>query len=444
MTKRELGVSRSGKHGRKLLALDRRYISPSYTRCYPFFMDHGKGAWVWDVDGNGFLDFTSGIGVTSTGHSHPRVVSAIEKHAKKFLHMSGSDFYYDTEILLARELARIVPGTDQQKAFFCNSGTEAVEAAIKLSRYATGRQYLIAFLGSFHGRTMGALSLTSSKYIQRYRFGPLLPGVIHVAYADCEHCAYGLEYGRCGIACVSYLEDVIFKRNVSPEEVAAIFVEPILGEGGYIVPPPEFHKRLRKLATKYGVLLVVDEVQSGMGRTGKMFAIDHWNVVPDITTVAKGIASGLPLGAMVAPGKIMNWPPGSHGSTFGGNPVSCAAALETIRLLEEGLVENAAKMGKYLMSRLKRVQKQSRSLGRVDGKGLMIGMEIVGDRRKMTPAPRTRDRIVDTCFRRGLLILPCGPTSLRFIPPLVIGKKEADVALEILEESLQEVEKGRA
>ncbi len=444
MAKQRMGMSRIGKRAKKLLAIDKKYVSPSYTRAYPFFMDHGTGAYVWDVDGNAFLDFTSGIGVTSTGHSHPRVVQAIEKQARKFLHMSGSDFYYDTEILLARKLAAITPGTSDKKVFFCNSGAESVEAAIKLARYTTGRQYFISFLGSFHGRTMGALSMTSSKYVQRARFGPLMPGVIHVSYADCARCAYGMKYGRCDSACVSFIEDTIFKRNISPEEVAAIFVEPILGEGGYIVPPPEFHRDLKRLAEKYSILYVADEVQSGMGRTGKMFAIEHWGVVPDIVTIAKGVASGMPLGATVASSEIMTWKPGSHGSTFGGNPVSCAAALATIDLLEESLVDNAARMGDYLMKHLRKMQKKSRHLGRISGRGLMIGMEIVKDRQSMKPAPDVRDRIMKVCFRKGLLILPCGPTSLRFVPPLVIGRKEAEIALDIFEQALRKVGKGRA
>lgn len=444
MTKQKLGVSRIGKRAKKLLAIDEKYISPSYTRAYPFFIDHGDGAYVWDVDGNAFLDFTSGIGVTSTGHSHPRVVEAIKKQAGRFLHMSGSDFYYDTEILLARKLARITPGSNDKKVFFCNSGAESIEAALKLARYATGRQYFIAFLGSFHGRTMGAMSLTSSRYVQRARFGPLMPGVVHVSYADCARCAYGMTYGKCDNACVSFIEDTVFKRNICPEEVAAIFVEPILGEGGYIVPPPEFHRELKKLADKYGILYVADEVQSGMGRTGKMFAIEHWGVVPDIVTIAKGVASGMPLGATVASSRIMKWEPGSHGSTFGGNPVSCAAALATIDLLEESLVDNAARMGRYLTRHLKTMQKKYRHLGRISGKGLMIGMEIIKDGRSMKPAPDVRDKIMDVCFREGLLILPCGPTSLRFVPPLVIGRKEADIALDIFDQALRKVGKGRS
>jgi 4-aminobutyrate aminotransferase len=439
-----LGLSRIGSRAGKLLALDNKYISPSYTRGYPFFMDHGKGAFVWDVDGHRFLDFTSGIAVTSTGHSHPAVVKAIEGQARKFLHMSGSDFYYAPEIELAEKLASIVPGKKPKKVFFCNSGAESIEAAIKLARYATRRQYFVAFYGSFHGRTMGALALTGSKDTQRSRFGPLMPGVVHVPYGDCAHCAYNLRYPSCDIACVSFIEDTVFKRTLPPEEVAAIFVEPIQGEGGYVVPPPGYHPRLKALAEKHGILFVSDEIQSGLGRTGKMFAIEHWNVVPDIVTVAKAVASGLPLGAMIAPADIMTWRPGAHGSTFGGNPVSCAAALETIRLLEDGLVANAAKMGNYLAKHLKVIQNRSRVLGRLSGKGLMIGMEIVRDKKSMKPAPAVRDKIVETCFSLGLLILPCGPTSLRFIPPLVIGREEADIALAIFKKAVAVAEKGRA
>jgi len=443
MVARKMGISRLGKRASRLLEIDKKYISPSYTRGYPFFMDHGKGAYVWDVDGHAFLDFTSGIAVTSTGHSHPAVVRAIEEQARKFLHMSGSDFYYETEIALAQKLATIAPGKEPKKVFFCNSGAEAVEAAIKLARHATGRQHFISFFGAFHGRTMGALALTGSKAGQRSRFSPLMPGVVHVPYGDCAHCAYNLRYGSCGIACVSFIEDVLFKRTLPADEVAAIFMEPIQGEGGYVVPPKEFHPRLRALADKYGILLVSDEIQSGMGRTGKMFAIEHWNVVPDIITVAKGVASGLPLGATIAPSRLMNWAPGAHGSTFGGNPVSCAAALETIKLLENGLVANAARMGDYLMKRLAAIQKKSRVMGRLSGKGLMIGMEIVEDKTSMKPAPGLRNKIVDACFYLGLLVLPCGPSTLRFVPPLVIGREEADLALEFLQKALSKVEKGR-
>lgn len=443
MTTRKLGVSRIGKRARRLLDLDKKYVSPSYTRGYPFFMDRGKGAYVWDVDGNAFLDFTSGIAVTSTGHSHPAVVKAIQSQARKFLHMSGSDFYYEKEILLAEKLAALAPGKKPKKVFFCNSGTEAIEAAIKLARHATGRQNFISFYGSFHGRTMGAMSLTASKETQRRGFGPLMPGVTHVPYGDCAHCTYNLEYGKCGIACVDFIEKVVFKRSLVPEEVAAVFVEPIQGEGGYIVPPPEFLPRLRALTEKYGILLVSDEIQSGLGRTGKMFAIEHWNVVPDIITIAKAVASGLPLGAAIAPADIMDWKPGSHGSTFGGNPVACAAALETLKLLQNGLVENSAKMGDYLVGRLARLAEKSSVIGRLGGKGLMIGMEIVESKASMKPAADLRTGIVDTCFHLGLLILPCGPASLRLIPPLVVGRRECDLALGIFEQGLSRVEKGR-
>jgi 4-aminobutyrate aminotransferase len=443
MVARQMGISRLGKRASKLLLLDKKYISPSYTRGYPFFMDHGKGAYVWDVDGHGFLDFTSGIAVTSTGHSHPAVVKAIEEQARKFLHMSGSDFYYETEIALAGKLATMAPGKEPKKVFFCNSGAEAVEAAIKLARHATGRQYFISFFGAFHGRTMGALALTASKAGQRSRFSPLMPGVVHVPYGDCAHCAYNLRYGTCGIACVSFIEDVLFKRTLPANEVAAIFVEPIQGEGGYVVPPKEFHPMLRALADKHGILLVSDEIQAGMGRTGKMFAIEHWNVVPDIITVAKAVASGLPLGATIAPARLMDWPPGAHGSTFGGNPVSCAAALATVKLLENGLVTNAARMGDYLMRRLAVIQKKNRVIGRLSGKGLMIGVEIVEDKTSMKPAPALRNKIVDACFYLGLLVLPCGPTALRLVPPLVIGREEADLALDIFEKALAKVGKGR-
>jgi 4-aminobutyrate aminotransferase len=370
-------------------------------------------------------------------------VKAIERQARRFLHMSGSDFYYAGEIDLARKLASLAPGRKPKRVFFCNTGAESVEAAIKLSRYATGRQYFIAFLGAFHGRTMGALSLTSSKAVQREKFGPLMPGVVHVPYGDCAHCAYGREYPGCGTECVSHIENVIFKKNLAPREVAAIFVEPVLGEGGYIVPPPEFITGLRRLATRYGILLVADEVQSGMGRTGRMFAIEHYGVVPDIITVAKGVASGMPLGAIIAPRDLMTWPPGSHGSTFGGNPVSCAAALATIDLLERRLVRNAERMGRYIMKRLARIQEGSRSIGRLSGKGLMIGMEIVKSKKTMAPAPSLRDRIVDTAFRHGLLLLPCGSTSVRFVPPLIIGREEADTGLEIFEECVRLAERGR-
>jgi len=432
-----------GPKSRRLIERDTFCMSKSYTRIYPLVVDRGSGVWLWDVDGNRFLDFNAGIAVCATGHSHPRVVSALKEQVSRFLHMSGTDFYYAAEINLAEKLSEITPGKFHKRVFLTNSGAEAIEAALKLCRYQTRRSQVIAFYGAFHGRTMGALSLTASKAVQRKYFSPFLAGVTHVPYADCLHCVYNLQHPSCDFACVNFIEEVVFSKSTSPEDVAAIFVEPIQGEGGYIVPPDGYHKRLKKLAEKYGILFVADEIQSGMGRTGKMFAIDHWNVVPDIVTVAKGIASGLPIGAAVARAHLMDWEPGAHGSTFGGNPVSCTAALATISLLQEELVGNAARVGAFLMESLKEMEKRHRILGWVRGKGLMIGMEILKTRGGNKGNPDKRDLLVRRCFEKGLLILPCGESALRFSPPLIVSKKEAELALEIFEEALTEVEKER-
>jgi len=403
-------------------------------------MDHGQDSVVWDVDGVRFIDFTAGIAVTATGHSHPEVVKAIKDQADKFIHLSGADFYYPVQIELAEKLNALVPGDEPKQLFFTNSGTEAVEAAFKLARYTTGRQHMIAFIGAFHGRTMGSLSLTASKYVQRKGFAPLVPGVTHVPYGYCYRCPYNLEYPSCDVQCIKYIEETVFAKLVSAEEVAAIFVEPIQGEGGYVVPPPLYHQRLRELADKYGILLVDDEIQAGMGRTGKMFAIEHWGVVPDITCIAKGIASGMPLGAMVAKKRLMTWPPGAHGNTFGGNPVSCAASLATIRLLESGYVQNAVHTGKRFMERLKRMQTAHRSMGDVRGLGLMIGIELVKDKATKEPAPDLRDTVVQRCFDKGLLILGCGPSAARFMPALSITEDVVDEGLGIFEQALAEAE----
>jgi 4-aminobutyrate aminotransferase len=401
-------------------------------------MDHGQGSLVWDVDGNQFIDFTAGIAVNATGHCHPEVVQAIKDQADKFIHMSGTDFYYKVQIELAEKLNAIVPGREQKQVFFTNSGTEAVEAAFKLARYSTGCTRMIAFLGAFHGRSMGALSLTASKYVHRAGFSPLVPGVTHVPYGYCYRCAYNLEYPSCDVYCVKYIEDTLFRRLVSPEEVAAIFVEPIQGEGGYVVPPPLYHQRLRELTDKYDILLVDDEIQAGMGRTGKMFAIEHWGVVPDIVCIAKGIASGMPLGAMVASKRQMTWPSGAHGNTFGGNPISCAAALATIRLIEGGYMQNAARMGERFMERLKHMQGKHPSMGDVRGLGLMIGVELVKDKDTKEPAVELRDAVVQKCFEQGLLILGCGMSTVRFMPALNIT---ADLVDEGLERALTQAEK---
>jgi 4-aminobutyrate aminotransferase len=434
-----------GPEARKTLTNDLKFVSQSYTRAYPLVVKRARGVWVEDADGNRFLDFTSGIAVCNTGHCHPKIVEVIRRQSAQLIHMSGSDFYYDLQSTLAAKLAEITPGPTDKRVFFGNSGAEAVEAALKLARYHTKRPRILAFLGAFHGRTMGALSLTASKVVHERGFYPFLPGVTHVPYAYCYRCPYHHpqhDASSCAADCVEWIREDLFRRSIPPEEVAAIFVEPIQGEGGYIVPPPNFHRKLFQLARDFGILFVADEVQTGMGRTGKMMAMEHWGVNPDIIALAKGIASGLPLGATVASGGVMDWVPGSHASTFGGNPISCQAALTTIGLLQGGLVENAARLGDYLMGKLKEMQKKHRLIGEVRGKGLMIGIEIVKDPDTREKGVEERSKIIQTCFEKGLLILGCGENVIRFVPPLVIVPREADTALTIFEEVLKEVERG--
>jgi len=428
-----------GPRAKKLIKLDKSFVSPSYTRVYPLVVDKAKGLWVHDVDGNIFLDFTSGIAVNATGHCHPQVVKAIQMQAKKLLHMSGTDFYYTPQIILAEKLANLAPGKGTKRVYFGNSGAEAVEAAFKLARWHTKRELNIVFFGAFHGRTMGALSLTASKTIQKKHYNPLVPGITHIPYAYCYRCAYNLTYPKCGLYCAHWVEDALFRTIVPAEEVAAIFVEPIQGEGGYIVPPPEFHKELYKIAKKYGILYVADEVQSGMGRTGKMFAMQHFGVTADIMSLAKGIASGMPLGATIAPAKIMNWEAGSHASTFGGNPLSCQAAMATIELLENNMMKNAANQGKRLIESLREMQKTYECMGDVRGKGLMVAVELVKDRHTKAPATEWRSRIIKKTFEKGLLLLGCGENSIRFSPSLSITSNEVDTGLSIFEESVREV-----
>ena len=423
----------------ELIQSDNRYVSPSYTRIYPLVAEKGQGLWVEDVDGNLFLDFTAGIAVCATGHCHPRVVEAIKEQADRLLHMSGTDFYYTPQIALAAKLSSVVPGAGDKKVFFGNSGAEAIEAAFKLARWHTRRELNIAFFGAFHGRTMGALSLTASKTIQKKHYNPLVPGITHVPYPYCYRCSYGLTYPQCGLECVHWIEDTLFRTIMPPEEVAAIFVEPIQGEGGYIVPPAEFHGALHGVAQKHGILYVADEVQSGMGRTGKMFAMEHFGVAPDIVAVAKGIASGLPLGAMIAPSGIMDWEAGSHASTFGGNPVSCQAALATIRLLEEELMANAVIQGERLMAGLRSLQGTLECIGDVRGKGLMVGVELVKNRDTKERAGEWRNRIIMQAFHKGLLLLGCGENTIRLCPALTVNPAEVDVCLSIFEEVVREV-----
>lgn len=430
--------SHPGPRASALIERDRVVLSPSLSRSYPLVVDHAQGAEVWDVDGRRYIDFMTGIAVTATGHSHPDVVSAIKEQAEKFIHICLSDFYYEVAIELTEKLDAIAPFREDAQTFLTNSGTEAVEAAMKLARHATGRQQFIAFYGAFHGRTLGALSLTASKSIHKDGFAPFLPGVTHVPYPDPYHpvLAQG-NYADYGEAVVAYIENVVLKRKVPADDVAAIFVEPILGEGGYVVPPPGFFPALRKLCDKYGILLVADEIQSGMGRTGRWWAMEHFGVEPDIVTSAKGIASGLPLGAVIARRSLMRWEPGTHGSTFGGNPVSCAAALATLRLLEQEYMANAATMGDYLMERLHRLAEKHAVIGEVRGKGLMIGLEIVSDRETHAPAHALRDAVVGHAFHQGLLLLGAGESVIRLMPPLCVEPTLADEALAILDSALE-------
>jgi 4-aminobutyrate aminotransferase len=426
-----------GPKAKALIDRDSKFVSPSYTRDYPFVIASGHGAVVEDVDGNRFLDCAAGIAVNSTGVSHPEVVKAITEQAQKFIHMSGTDFYYEPQVRLAEKLASIVPIDGDVRTFFGNSGTETTEAALKLSRYHTKRQGVIAFLGGFHGRSFGALALTASKAIQRRGFMPFMPGVFHAPYPD----VYRFEGSADAAAesSLSYIRDQLFVHLISPDEVAAIVVEPIQGEGGYIVPPKSFLQGLRELTKEHGILLVVDEVQSGMGRTGKMFAAEHFDLKADIVNIAKGIASGMPLGVTCARADVMAWPPGAHASTFGGNPVSCAAANATIKLLEESLVANAAAVGAFLMDGLRELQNKHQIIGDVRGKGLMIGIELVKDRKTKERAVEARGALVQAMFRRGVLILGAGKNAVRLAPPLVLSKDQAGSVLKAFDESLAEV-----
>jgi len=390
------------------------------------------------VDGNRFLDCSAGIAVVASGHCHPAVVKAIQEQAARLIHMSGTDFYYRNMVDLAEKLAAIAPGGVARRVYFGNSGAEAMEATIKLARYYTGRHRFIAFTGAFHGRTMGALSLTASKAVQRRGFGPLVPGVHHTPYAYCYRCAYGKTPDTCAVECATVIESQILKTIAPADEVAAIVLEPVQGEGGYIVPPPKFIEELERIARKSGMLLIFDEVQSGMGRTGKMWAADHVGITPDIFAVAKGIASGMPLSATVARAEIMTWPPGSQASTFGGNPVSIAAALATIELLERELVDNAARIGEHMMNRMRSWPRRFESVGDVRGLGLMLAFELVKDKETREPFPELRNRVVELAFERGLLVLGAGESAIRLSPPLIISRDQADFALDVLEECMND------
>jgi 4-aminobutyrate aminotransferase len=430
-----------GPKAKKIVELDREYVSPSYTRDYPLVAKQGRGAVIEDVDGNTFLDFAAGIAVVATGHCHPEVVAAIQKQAAELIHMSGTDFYYPNMSELAQRLASIAPGKEQKLVYFGNSGAEAVEAAIKLAKYHTKRDKLIAFHGAFHGRTMGALSLTASRAVQRKGFGTLLSGVFHMPFPDTYRGTYGVRPETASADCLSYLVNELFRRRVDPDEVAAIFIEPIQGEGGYLPAPVEFLQGLEKICRKNGIMLVADEVQSGMGRTGKWWASDYAGIEPDIICTAKGIASGMPLSAIIARKSVMDWKPGAHASTFGGNPVCIAAALATMRLVENGYMANAARMGEFIMRETANWTERHKIVGEVRGKGLMIGIEFVRDQKTKEKAPELRNRIVQMAFHKGLLVLGSGDTTLRLCPPLMIDEEQAAFALQTLDGIISEVER---
>jgi len=435
----DLKTAIPGPVGMEWYARDRASISPSYVRPYVLVADHATGMEVTDVDGNTYLDFTAGVAVNSTGHRHPEVIDAIKDQADKLVHMSGTDFFYPIQIQLAEKIQEIAPGPTEKMVWYGNSGAEAVEAGLKLARWHTKRPLALAFFGGFHGRTYGAVTLSGSKAKHREGFSPMLQGVVHVPYAYCYRCPYNLTSDKCSLRCVDMIEEVM-ERIAPPSDTAVMVVEPIQGEGGYVVPPEGYFQKLRQITADRGILLMIDEVQSGMGRTGKMFAIEHWNTEPDIMAVAKGVASGLPLGIMVAKKSVMDWKQGAHGSTFGGNPLSCAAALKTIELVQGGMMQNAAIQGEYIMGHLRAMQARHPLMGDVRGKGLMVGVEFVRDAKK-TKAKEESNAFVIEAFKRGLLLLPCGENSVRLSPSLIVNQDQCDVMLDIWEEALKAVER---
>jgi 4-aminobutyrate aminotransferase len=427
-----------GPRSAQLIARDTAVLSPSYTRGYPLTVARAEGAMIEDLDGNRFLDCNAGIAVCATGHCHPRVVAAIQAQAEKLLHYSGTDFYYENMVELAEKLQSLVPGGGPRRVYFGNSGTEAIEASLKMARYHTGRERFIAFLGAFHGRTMGSLSLTGSKSVQKQGFGSLLPGVAHIPYANCYRCSYGQAVETCQVECVKVIEDQLIRHILPADDIAGIIVEPVQGEGGYVAPPQKFIDELQTVAARHKIPLIWDEVQTGMGRTGKMFAVEHFGVNPDILALAKGIASGLPLAAVVSKPQWMQWRPGAHASTFGGNPVAIAASLTTIELLESELLANATRVGEYMLERMRAWPSRFRHVGRVQGLGLMIGFELVKDQSTKERFPELRDRLEQMAFHRGILILGCGANSIRLCPPLVFTRDQAEFCLDTLEACLKE------
>jgi len=425
-----------GPKGKEIIARDELHMSTSCYREYPLVIDHGKGVWVWDVDGNRYLDLMAGIATCSTGHSHPEVVQAIKDQAEKFLHICSMDFYFDLQARFAERLSDKVQikGNGKNRVFFANSGAEAWEGAVKLAHYKTGRQNVICFYGAFHGRTYGGISANASKMRQRSRFGPLVPGFYHAFYPNSSR--MDKEMPHTTEACINFIKDYLFAKMVSPDEVAAIALEPIQGEGGYLVAPPEFLKAIRQICDEHGILMIADEIQSGYGRTGKFMAMEHSGVKPDIVCVAKGIASGLPLSAFIANETVMDWPVAVHGSTFGGNPVAMASAVKTLDLIEGGMMDNAAKVGEKMLKRLREMQKKYPIIGDVRGVGLMIGVEIIkGDKHD----PAMREKIILKSFEKGLLFLGCGKSTVRICPALMITEEQAMAGLDIFEEVLKSV-----
>lgn len=425
-----------GPKAKALIDKDARFVSQNYKKDYPLVVEEASGMVVTDPDGNRFLDFAAGIAVCATGHCHPRVVAAIREQAGKLLHMCPTDFYTRPVAELAEKLAAVAPIRGNARVFFTNSGAEAVESAIKLARLRTKRQKIVAFFGAFHGRTMGAATLTASKAVQRRGYAPFLPEVHHSYYAQCYRCPVNREPSSCDVECLEHLERTLFKSIAPPEEIAAIIVEPVQGEGGYFVPKREFLTRLAEIARAHGILLIADEVQAGMGRTGKLFASEHFGLEPDIVVLAKGFASGMPLAAIIADGELMQWNSGGHGSTYGGNAVSCAAAIATLDLLQEGLVENAARVGAHLLEKLRELPTRHEVVGDVRGLGLMLAVDLVQDRKSRAPAKDKVDPVLKAAFERGLLLLGCGESAIRLAPPLIVTEEEADVAVGILDQAL--------
>ncbi len=434
-------VTPPGPKARALLEREVDVLSQSVKRYYPLVADSGWDSIVRDIDGNEYIDFNSGIAVLNVGHSHPRILEAIKKQSEKLLHYSWTDFYYEPIVALGERLTQITPGGFKKRVFFGNSGSEANEAALKAARWHTRKQLVLAYTGAFHGRTMGALSLTASKPVHRQHFFPMVPGVTHVPFAYCYRCPFKLTYPECDMWCVDFIDEEVLSKYVPHEDTGAFFIEPIQGEGGYVVPPPDYFQRLKKrVLDKYNLLLVDDEIQSGMGRTGKWFALEHWDVVPDIITIAKALGSGIPIGAAIARADVMDWEPGSHASTFGGNPVACAAGLEVIEVIkQERLLENASKQGTHILARLKEMEQRYEIIGDVRGKGLMIGVEIVKSKETKEPGIEEAKAIMQKCFQRGLALITCGNSTIRLIPPLTISRELVDTGLEIFEGAVKEI-----